>query len=123
MIDAKILGRLLSHDSQLAGDGLHVFTAAKQHGVSDKTIRRDLDLLARFGRHAVCTDRPDYLWRYKPGVRPLFTDNAGGAPGRPRKLTREQAEAAVKAARGNQSEAARRLGVSRRGLIYALDRA
>lgn len=81
----RIVQRLRTADSALAGDGLHVPTFAAQHGLSGKTIERLLSSLTALGcthtTHHAADGR--FVHRYDRGVGPLFAATTGKA-GRPR---------------------------------------
>lgn len=62
--------------------GLVVRGFAEQHGISEKQVKRDLKALEKLGQTATCrklkVEEPDvfdYVWRYDPGVKPLFACN------------------------------------------------
>lgn len=63
------------------GWGLDVSVFAKDKGMSEKQIKRDLKTLRDLGQKMACSqfglevDCFEYVWRYLPGVKPLFVCN------------------------------------------------
>lgn len=75
----KLLQRWMSLDQDLSHRcGVVLSEFAEIWMVDVKTIRRDLDAFKRLGHPAVCqVKKPGvlYVWRYRPGTRPLFARN------------------------------------------------
>ena len=53
-MDTKRLPRLIAIDHWLAGDGLHLQTAAQELGVTVRTLWRDLEILRQAGCQIEC---------------------------------------------------------------------
>lgn len=120
---ATLIRRLQALDAALASlDGLHIQTAAQEHGVSAKTIQRDLALLRELG-HPHMQERQSgdgrgnqgdrHVHRYSPSVPRMFgAARKSGQYGRSRvydrDLMRQMAGAGYTGA-----EIAERLGCTR----------
>ncbi len=53
-MDTKRLPRLIALDNRLAADGLHLQTAARELGVTVRTLWRDLEILRQAGCQIEC---------------------------------------------------------------------
>lgn len=78
-----VLRRWQEMDALLAGPGLNVPDFASSTKVSTRTIKRDRLAFEELGQEMSWAreyrNRPvveQYIWRYKPGVDPLFTVNS-----------------------------------------------
>jgi hypothetical protein len=83
---AVILGRWLDLDHELGnGQGVHVPTFAEEHGVSERTVRRDIAVFKAIGQDATCGwvrgPGAHVRWTYREGIAPLFYVNAQAEPG------------------------------------------
>lgn len=78
------LDLLLAH-GDATGEGVILSKFAKDHGVSKKTVRRDIEAFAELGYQAACmvTDGGEdhhgnpvdvYRWAYLRGVDPMFAN-------------------------------------------------
>jgi hypothetical protein len=78
----------LALDKALAGLAwMNVPKFARWQGVSVRTVHRDLDAFRQLGQRVVCQHpfaaggvghelgAHEYIWRYEPGVEPLFLRN------------------------------------------------
>jgi hypothetical protein len=83
---ASVLKRWREMDAALcpASGWMNVRRFAEAHGVSTRTVRRDLKAFQQLGQRMECVhpgpgseEVRDYVWRYLPGVPPLFTVNLG----------------------------------------------
>ena len=106
---AETLRRLIALDAQLAGEGVLVSQFARDQGVSTKTVRRDLDLLASLGLPNEYAGRPEHVRRYEAGTTPLFARNVGRGKRGPRpRITITPAEARRLIEQHGNAEAAAR---------------
>ena len=73
----KVLKRLRALDAQLANMGVRLSAFARQQGVTQRTVRRDLETLEAMGfkAHADKHSEENVVWRYQPYVRGLFSDS------------------------------------------------
>jgi NADH/NAD ratio-sensing transcriptional regulator Rex len=73
-----VLRRWQALDRHLRDGNLLVRYFAEQWGVSEKTIRRDLDAFRQLGQRTMKgyeQEIAEWWWRYERGVEPLFTSN------------------------------------------------